>query len=113
MISAREPRELASPERPRVGDAAGRVYEAGQALLERRLEFLMVQVRAILRGSVGFGLAAVFALAGWFLFVAGLIDALARDYPRFAVQMSVGAAHLALAAALFWASRRVADGGRT
>jgi hypothetical protein len=98
-----------------LGETAERVYEAAQALVESRVELLLAQARAWARGGAGVGVGLLFALAGWFYFVAGVIEALARDHPRFAVQMGVGGAHVALGVALFFAARRatVTSGSRT
>ena len=89
-----------------LGEAVGRVYEAGEALIVRRLELGVAEARVFARGSLGLALAGIVALVGWLYFVAGTIDALAREYPRFAVEMSVGGVHMALACALFALLRR-------
>lgn len=103
----------AAPRDANVGEAALRVYEAGQALTLQRFELWLAEARMFARSGAGILLAASVAFAGWFYFVAGVIDALAREYPRFAVEMSVGGFHVVLALALFTISQRaVAEHGR-
>lgn len=91
---------------PGFGEAAERVYDAGQALIVRRLELAMSEACVLARSAVGFVVVGVIVFAGWLYLVAGLIDALARDYPRFGVEMSVGGFHLALGAALLGVFQR-------
>lgn len=102
---------VASPARRDLGlgQAVEHVYEAGQALIVRRLELSMAEARLFARNGFGFAFAGVVAFAGWFYFIAGLIDALARDYPRFAVEMSVGGFHVVLALALFGVFQRATE----
>ncbi len=90
------------------GGAALRVYEAGQNLMVRRLELWVAEARGSARIGFALLMAAVIGLSGWFIFVAGVIDGLARDYPRFAVEMSVGALHLGMAGALVAIAQRAA-----
>jgi hypothetical protein len=91
-----------------LGGAALRVYEAGQTLIARRYELWVAEALGSARIGIALMLAGVVALLGWFYLVAGLIDALARDYPRSAVEMSVGAFHVGLAAALIAILQRAA-----
>ncbi len=96
-----------SPQREAdLGSAALRVYEAGQTLVVRRLELWVAEARgsAHLAGVLLF--AAVLGIFGWVHLVAGAIDGLARDYPRFAVELSVGAFHLGAAGTVVALVRR-------
>ena len=105
MATAYDSRGFA-PAEANVREAALRVYEAGQALALQRLELWIAEARIVARGGLGILFAACVAFAGWLYFVAGVINALARDYPRFAVEVSVGGLHMVLALALFAVSRR-------
>lgn len=117
MAAARDSRGFAPAmaREANVGEAALRVYETGQALTLQRLEFWMAEARMHARSGAGALFAACVAFAGWFYFVAGVINALAREYPRFAVEMSVGGFHVVLALALFTISQRALaeHGGRS
>jgi hypothetical protein len=113
VIAARQSRGFAPSARPNLGlgDAAEHVYDAGQLLLERRIQLWAAQARSLARSGVGLGVAATFAVAGWFYFVSGVIEALARDHPRFAVLMGVGILHVALGGLFAWGARRASEGG--
>lgn len=91
-----------------LGEAAGRAFEAAEALAVRRLELALAEARGLAKSGLGFFVAGSIALAGWFYLVAGVINALARDYPRFAVELGVGAFHVVLAVALVAFLRRAA-----
>jgi hypothetical protein len=90
------------------GGAALRVVEAGQTLLVRRLELWVAEMRGSARIGFALLLAVFVGLSGWFILVAGVVDGLARHYPRYAVELSVGAFHLAIAGALVAIVQRAA-----
>jgi hypothetical protein len=90
---------------PSVADALERTYEAGQSLIVRRVDLLVAETRLFLREARQLGVGALLAIAGWLFLVQGVIDGLAERYPRFAVELAVGLAHVAAAAALFFRTR--------
>ncbi|MFI5320711.1 MAG: hypothetical protein ACHQ6V_14145 [Myxococcota bacterium] len=90
------------------GHAFERVYEAGHELVARRLELGAAEARMLARSGVALLCATVVGLTGWLYLVAGVVDALARDHPRFAVELGVGAAHVAVAFALLAIAQRAA-----
>src|SRR5437773_7520151 len=83
-------------EDPSLGDALERVFEAGQALIVRRIDLLAEELSAhrfrVLTTGIVDLCAAAHALAGWFIAIAGLIDWLDDHFARHAVE--VGAVHL-------------------
>src|SRR5262245_8420613 len=89
---------------PSLGHALERVIDAQQALVVRRLDLLIEEISAKLRSlvaiSVGAFVGAVAALAGWFIAIAGAIDALDDRLPRSGVEIAIGLLHIA--AALFF-----------
>jgi membrane associated rhomboid family serine protease len=89
-----------------LGEAVLRVYEAGQALTLRHLELWLAEARELARSGIVMLFAGSVAFAGWFYFIAGVIGALSREVPRFAVEMSVGGFFVAVAFALFALARR-------
>ena len=94
-------------ERPSVGDALERVTEAGQRLVVRRIDLFVEEARALLQSGLGTAGGAVFALAGWFLIVAGILDVLGRYFPRFAVEIGLGTLHVLLGVAIVMWARSV------
>jgi len=95
---------------PSVGHALERTYEAGQALLVRRIDLLVAESRLFLRAGRALGIGVVVALLGWLYLMEGLIDGLAGRHPRFAVELCVGLAHAVLAALLLLRGRQVEHG---
>jgi hypothetical protein len=85
---------------PSVSTALERTYEAGQSLIVRGVDLLMAETKLLLRDGRTFGIGVLAALAGWLFLMHGLVDGLAERYPRFAVELAVGLAHVG-AAALF------------
>lgn len=83
-----------------VGDAVERVYDAGHELLLRRLDLLAAEARMLARSSGAALAAGIVALIGWLYLVAGVVDLLARSYPRGNVEIAVGGLHVLLAAGL-------------
>ncbi len=97
-------------EDPSLGDALERVFEAGQALIVRRIDLLAEELSAhrfrVLTAGIVDLCAAALALAGWFIAIAGLIDWLDDHFARHAVEVAVGAVHVAAGAAFFALGRR-------
>jgi hypothetical protein len=91
-----------------IGEACDRVFEAGQQLIVRRLELGALEARMLARSGIALGLAALVGITGWLYVLSGLVDALARSQPRFAVELGVGAFHVALAFGLVAVSRNAA-----
>ncbi len=90
---------------PSIGDALERTFEAGQALVVRRIDLLVAESKLLVRSSGLVVLGAVVASIGWIHLVHGVIDGLAPRYPRFALELAVGFAHFGLAAPLLLRSR--------
>lgn len=82
---------------PGIGDALERTYEAGQSLIVQRIDLLVAESRLLAHNSGIAVLGAVVALAGWVYLMHGVIDGLALQLPRFAVELGVGLAHIAIA----------------
>ncbi len=94
---------------PSIGDALERTFEAGQALVVRRIDLLGAQSKLLAQGGGRVVLGVVVALVGWSYLVHGVIDGLAQRYPRFTVELAVGFAHFGLAALLLLRARRRSD----
>jgi hypothetical protein len=90
---------------PSIGDALERTFEAGQALVVRRIDLLVAESKLLAQSSGLVVLGVVIVLIGWIFLVHGVIDGLAARYPRFALELAVGGAHLALAAPLLLRTR--------
>src|SRR5262245_18556277 len=89
---------------PSLGSALERVFEAQQGLVARRIDLLVeeaaAKLRKLLASSLGATVGTVSALAGWFIAIAGLIDALDDRFPRFALEIGLGLLHIGAGAAL-------------
>ena len=108
-VSYRDP--VVSGEHPSLGDALEHVFEAQQALVVRRVDLLLEEITAKAKGlvslSVGAIVGTVVALAGWFLAIAGVIDALDDRFARSAVEIAMGALHVGAGIAfVFYLFRR-------
>lgn len=90
---------------PGITEALERTVEVGQSLVVRRVELLVAEARELFHVGGVLVLASVIALMGWLYLMRGLTDGLAVHYPRFAVEVAVGGAHVALATGLFLRSR--------
>jgi len=107
---ARRPEGPAPSSPPSLGHALEHVVEAGQELIVRRVD--LQAERVVERGRVAFARSLVgaaggiVAVGGWFLFLAGAITLLSDHFPRTAVEMAIGLAHVALGAVLVLYSRR-------
>jgi len=103
-------------EDPSLGNAIERVYEAGQSLLVRRIDLLVEELAEHARSllaAAGIPFAgAVVALVGWFIAVAGIIDALDGSFPRFAVEIVIGILHVGIGVALVIVARRRATAAK-
>jgi hypothetical protein len=88
-----------------VGEALGRVVDAGQALVAGRIALGAAEARVAARSVFALSIASVAALIGWLYVVAGTVDVLAREYPRFAVELGMGGLHIACALALIALAR--------
>jgi hypothetical protein len=94
---------------PSIGDALERTFDAGQALVVRRIDLLVAESKLLAQSGGMVVLGVVVALVGWIYLVHGAIDGLAQRYPRFAVELAVGFAHFGLAALLFLRARSRSD----
>ena len=101
-VSYRDP--AVPGEDPSLGDALERVFEAQQALVVRRLDLFVEEItakaRSLVTVSVGALAAAIAAVAGWFIAIAGVINALDDHFPRSAVEIGIGALHIGAGVAL-------------
>jgi hypothetical protein len=94
---------------PRIADALERTFEAGQALVVRRIDLLVAESRLLARSGGMLVLGGIVALTGWIHLVDGVIDGLTPRYPRFALELAVGLVHFGLAAALLLRARSLDD----
>ena len=94
---------------PRVGDALERAYDASQSLIVQRIDLLVAESKLLAQSGALLVLGVAVALTGWIFLVHGVIDGLAQRYPRFAVELAVGAAHAGLAALLLLRARSRGD----
>jgi hypothetical protein len=85
-------------EDPSLGDALEHVLDAQQALIGRRVDLLLEEITAKARSLVSLSVAAIVgtvaALAGWFIAIAGAIDALDDHFARSAVEIAIGMFHV-------------------
>lgn len=111
-ISSTRPDPLGAGDSPSLGDALEHVVEAGQDLVVRRIDLQAERIlergrHALAASLVGIA-AAIVALVGWLLFLAGAVDALSLRFPRNAVEMTIGLTHLAVGIAVALLARRSA-----
>ena len=100
---------------PSVSHALKRTYEAGQSLIVRRIDLLVAEIQLFRRAGQAILVGALAAVLGWLYLMEGMIDGLTGRYPRFAVELGVGFAHVGLAALLFLRGRSLtakAESGR-
>ncbi len=90
---------------PSIGDALERTVEAGQSLIVRRVDLLVAEAKVLLHGSRTFLIGSAVAVTGWLYLMHGVVDGLAAHYPRFAVELAVGLAHIGAATLLFLRAR--------
>ena len=87
-----------------LGNALERVYEAGQGLIVRRIDLLAEEIaeqgRSVFVSSLVITIGVVVALVGWFIAIAGIVDALDDRFPRFAVEIAIGVLHGGIGAAI-------------
>ena len=100
-----------SGEDPSLGDAIERVFEAQQALVVRRVDLLLEELTAKAKSlvslSIGVIVGAIAAIVGWFIAIAGVIDALDDHFARSAVEIAMGVLHVAAGIAfIFYLFRR-------
>jgi uncharacterized membrane-anchored protein len=92
-----------------LGSALERVLEAQQDLVIRRaglrIEELVAQISSSVSDSLVAALGYAIAFAGWFIAMVGLVDALDRYFARFAVEIGLGAIHVAAGFAIVLARR--------
>lgn len=88
-----------------IGDALERTYEAGQSLIVQRIDLLVAESKLLAQNGGMLVLGAVVGLAGWLFLVQGVIDGLAQRFPRFAVELAMGVAHVGLAALVLLRAR--------
>jgi hypothetical protein len=95
---------------PTLGNALERVLEAQQTLVVRRIDLLAEKLTAqgwdFVYTSLGALLGSITALVGWFIAMAGVVDALDDRYARFAVEIALGAVHVAAGIAFIVFHRR-------
>lgn len=104
-------REAQYDEAPKsLTDAFENVVEAGQDLILQRIDLqaerLFERATGMLRASLGIAAGGIVALVGWFLFVSGVVDALAAHLSHATAAMLLGLAHVALGVALALGLRR-------
>ena len=87
---------------PRIGDALDRTVEAGQSLILGRFELLLAEFRLFFQDGGIFLIASVIAITGWVYLMRGLTHGLSEHYPRYAVDLGVGAVHVGAAIFLFY-----------
>ena len=92
-----------------LGSALERVLEAQQDLVIRRAglraEELVAQLSSFVSGSLVAAVGGAIAFAGWLIVMVGLVDALDRYFARFAVEIALGAIHVAAGLAIVLARR--------
>jgi hypothetical protein len=95
---------------PTLGNALERVLEAQQTLVVRRIDLLAEKLSAqgwdFLYASISAVVGSIVALFGWIIAMAGVVDALDDRYARFAVELALGAAHVAAGIAIILYHRR-------
>jgi hypothetical protein len=93
-------------EDPSLGNAIERVFEAQQSLVVRRVDLLLEEITAKAKSlvtlSIGAIVGAVAALAGWFIAIAGVINALDDTFARSALEIGIGALHIGAGIALIY-----------
>ena len=91
-----------------LGGALERVLEAQQDLVIRRAG-LLIEERGtrLVASAFAAALGAAIALAGWFIAIAGLVDALDGTFARYAVEIAVGAIHVAAGLAIVFVFARL------
>ena len=87
---------------PSIGAALDRTVEAGQSLILGRFELLLAEVRKFFQDSAILLIASVIAVTGWVYLMRGLTHGLSEHYPRYAVDLGVGAVHVGAALVLFF-----------
>jgi hypothetical protein len=94
----------------RLGNALERVYEAGQGLIVRRIDLLAEEIaeqaRSVFTSSLAITIGVVVGLVGWFIAIAGIVDALDDRFPRFAVDIVTGILHAGVGAAIVVRARQ-------
>jgi uncharacterized membrane protein YqjE len=94
----------AAGENAGLGNALERVYEAGQGLIVRRIDLLAEEIaeqaRSVFVSSLAITIGVVVALVGWFIAIAGIVDAFDDRFPRFAVEIVTGVLHAGVGAAI-------------
>jgi len=84
-----------------MGEALERTVEAGQSLIVRRMELLVAETRVLIQDGGMLLVGGVVGLIGWIYLLSGATIGLADHYPRFAVELAVGALHIGAAVLLF------------
>jgi hypothetical protein len=92
-----------------IGSALERVLEAQRDLVIRRAgllaEELVAQVSSVVTRSLVAALGGAIAFAGWLIAMVGLVDALDGYFARFALEIALGAIHVAVGLAILFARR--------
>ena len=94
-----------------LGSAVERVLEAQQDLVIRRASLMVEELIAKAADFASRWLLAtvgiVMAIAGWLISMVGIVDALDDYFARFAVELAIGAIHIAAGVGLIFARRRI------
>lgn len=90
---------------PSIGDALERTVEAGQSLIVRRVDLLVAETKVLLHDGRTFLIGSAVAVTGWLYLMLGVVDGFAAHFPRFAVEVAVGLAHVGAATLLFLRAR--------
>lgn len=90
---------------PTIVDTLDRAVEAGQSLLLTRLELVLAEFRGFVHDGGFMLLGGVLAITGWIYVMRGLTNGLSEHYPRYAVELGLGLAHVGLAAFLLLRGR--------
>jgi uncharacterized membrane protein YqjE len=105
-------RDHAIPDDPSIGHALERIFDAGQTLIVRRMDLLVMEMSALSAQTIRMVaisvVGGVTTLVGWLILLAGVTDWLDDYFARQAVEIAIGLVHLAVGVALLLWRRRVA-----
>lgn len=108
-----EPRMHTNDPEPSIGEAAGRVQEAGERLLVKRLDLLRLEAAALARAG-GLGIAGCyFAAVGVLLLSAAAVVWLDGFWPLELAFLAVAGTEIAIGLVVLAVAVRRASGGET